>query len=94
MSSCILSGGFNVFAIDGISVKLPLMPVKVSPKYQVVIPEEARRSLAIKPGSSVDVIVKGGIAYLVPVVKVEEIQKRLRGKKISSTGLREKKDRL
>ena len=51
------------------------MTVKVSPKYQVVIPEEVRKSLNLKPGMQVDVIAKGGIAYIVPVKSVEEIQK-------------------
>lgn len=68
------------------------MTVKISSKYQVVIPEEARKSLDLKPGTSVDVIVKGGIAFLVPVRPLSEIRKNLKGK-LSSTdvkSLREK----
>jgi AbrB family looped-hinge helix DNA binding protein len=53
------------------------MTVKVSPKYQVVIPEAVRNSLNLKPGMQVDVIAKGGIAYIVPVKSMEEIQKLL-----------------
>jgi AbrB family looped-hinge helix DNA binding protein len=75
------------------------MTVKVSPKYQVVIPEEIRRSLNIKPGMQIDVIAKGGVAYLVPVKSVKEIQKILISRitpeekgEIQRT-LREKKDR-
>ena len=56
------------------------MTVKISSKYQVVIPEEARKSLDLKPGTSVDVIVKGGIAFLVPVKPLSEIKKNLKGK--------------
>lgn len=71
------------------------MTVKVSPKYQVVIPEEVRASLGIRPGMPVNVIAKGGVAYIVPVRSLEEIQEAFRGK-FSRTDLkdiREKKDR-
>ena len=75
------------------------MSVKVSPKYQVVIPEDVRKSLHITPGMQISVIAKGGIAYLVPVKGPEEIGKSL-GSKITlelkekaRKSLREKKDR-
>ncbi len=56
------------------------MNVKVSSKYQVVIPEEVRSSLDLKPGTLVDVIAKGGIAYIVPVKSLEEARGFLKGK--------------
>jgi AbrB family looped-hinge helix DNA binding protein len=71
------------------------MSVKVSPKFQVVIPENVRATLSIKVGSMVDVIAKGGIAYLVPVKSLSDIKKRIAGK-LSATDqktLRDKKDR-
>lgn len=69
------------------------MTVKISSKYQVVIPEEARKSLDLKPGTSVDVIVKGGIAFLVPVKSLSEIKKSLKGKlsSVDVKTVREKK---
>ncbi len=71
------------------------MTVKVSPKYQVVIPEEIRKNLNIKPGMKINVISKGSVVYLVPVSSLEEIQKKLKGKFKSSDKkrLREKGDR-
>jgi AbrB family looped-hinge helix DNA binding protein len=66
--------------------------VTVSSKYQVVIPESVRKSLGIKPGMQLDVIEKGAIAYLVPVMGIAELQKRVAGK-ISTRSVREKKDR-
>jgi AbrB family looped-hinge helix DNA binding protein len=69
------------------------MTVKVSSKYQVVIPEEVRASLGLKAGSKVEVIAKGKVAYLVPVPTLEEVQKHLKGK-LNLTGLRDKKDRI
>ena len=71
------------------------MTVKVSAKYQVVIPEDVRRSLDIKPGMRVSVIAKGGVAYLVPVQPLKDVQRKLarRFKPSDLAGLREKKDR-
>jgi AbrB family looped-hinge helix DNA binding protein len=69
------------------------MTVKVSPKYQVVIPEEVRNSLGIKAGSQVDVIAKGKVAYLVPVVDLKTIQKELAGK-LNLKDLRDKRERF
>ena len=69
------------------------MTVKVSPKYQVVIPEQVRNALKIKAGSRVEVVAKGRIAYLVPVVSVKEMQSELAGKLGGHENVRDKKDR-
>ncbi len=73
------------------------MSVKVSPKYQVVIPELVRNSLGIKAGSQIEVIAKGKVAYLVPVHDLEDIQSELslvkNDKKKLAKNLRDKKDR-
>lgn len=71
------------------------MSVKVSPKYQVVIPEEARKALNLKPGTQVEVIVKGGIAYLVPVKPLSELRRSISSRLTSEdrSNIREKKDR-
>ena len=66
--------------------------VKVSSKYQVVIPETVRHALNIKPGMQVDVIVKGRVAYLVPVADLKGLKKELSGK-LDQENLRDKKDR-
>lgn len=54
------------------------MSVKVSPKYQVVIPEQVRKALGLLPGAEVDVIAKGGIAYIVPVPTIKQLRDRVR----------------
>ncbi len=69
------------------------MTVKVSSKYQVVIPEHVRNILNIKPGAKMEVMVKGGIAYLVPVQSLDSLRKNLK-KKLDSKNLREKRDRI
>lgn len=68
------------------------MSVKVSSKYQVVIPDEVRESLGLKPGSRVEVIAKGKVAFLVPVPGLEEVQADLRGT-LTQKSIRDKKDR-
>lgn len=71
------------------------MSVKVSSKYQVVIPEQVREALGITPGQEMDVIAKGGIAYLVPVKPLRELASTLRGR-LSTADIgkvRDKKDR-
>ncbi len=68
------------------------MAVKVSSKYQVVIPEKVRSLLGLKPGTQVDVIAKGGVAYIVPIPTVEDLKNSFEGK-ITTKKLRDKKDR-
>ena len=71
------------------------MTVKVSPKYQVVIPEEIRKQANIFPGMEMNVISKSGVIYVIPVKSLEEAAKKLQGKFKPSdmTPFREKKDR-
>ena len=71
------------------------MPVKVSSKYQVVIPEDVRKILKIRPGMEVHVIAKGSVIYIVPSRTLEEVSDKLAGRFSSEDvkNYREKKDR-
>ncbi len=53
--------------------------VKVSPKYQVVIPKGVRESMGIKPGQEVAVLRYGGRIELIPMTSVREMRGLLRG---------------
>jgi len=64
---------------------------KVSPKYQVVIPKEVRKSTGLRVGQEMQVIVKGGMIILVPDRPISAMRGFARG--IRTTGFREKKDR-
>jgi AbrB family looped-hinge helix DNA binding protein len=53
--------------------------VTVSPKFQVVIPANVRRSLGIKPGQKVQVFEYEGRIEVVPVLKMKKARGFLKG---------------
>lgn len=53
--------------------------VTVSPKYQVVIPLKIRRSLGLKPGQKVQVILYNNRIELVPMIAVKKARGFLKG---------------
>ncbi|MDP9427223.1 MAG: AbrB/MazE/SpoVT family DNA-binding domain-containing protein [Actinomycetota bacterium] len=52
--------------------------VKLSPKYQVVIPRSVREGLKLSPGQEVAVIRYGGRIELVPMEPIREMRGFLR----------------
>lgn len=48
--------------------------VKVSPKFQIVIPEEVRKSMGIKAGEKIQVIQYGDRIELIPVRSIKEMR--------------------
>ena len=65
--------------------------VKISPKYQVVIPKPVREALELKPGQMVQVIAHGDRIEMIPVRPIGEMRGFLAG--IDTTVKRES-DRL
>ena len=61
--------------------------VKVSPKYQIVIPKEVREALDLRPGQEVAVLRYRSRIELIPMRPVKEMRGLLRG--IDSTIERE-----
>lgn len=53
--------------------------VRVSEKYQIVIPKEVRQSLGIKPDQKIEAIVYDGRAEFVPVREAKTMRGFLRG---------------
>jgi AbrB family looped-hinge helix DNA binding protein len=53
--------------------------VKVSPKFQVVIPRKIRESLGIRPGQRVQVLVYEGRVEFIPLRRMKEMRGFLRG---------------
>ena len=65
--------------------------VKVSPKYQIVIPRMVREALGIKPGQKVQLLQYQNRLEFIPLKKMKEMRGFLKG--IDTTVEREK-DRL
>lgn len=55
------------------------MEVRVSSKYQVVIPKEIRARLNIHKGQKLEVFLKGDVVNLVPEKSLGELRGFLRG---------------
>jgi AbrB family looped-hinge helix DNA binding protein len=53
--------------------------VTLSSKYQIVIPQDVRESMQLKPGTKLSVFRMGRSIQLVPVPTLAELQKELRG---------------
>jgi AbrB family looped-hinge helix DNA binding protein len=66
--------------------------VTVSPKFQVVIPLEVRKSFNLSPGEKMQVIPFDNRIELIPVRKIKSMRGFLKGMK--NTFQREKKDRI
>ena len=64
--------------------------VKLSPKFQIVIPKKIRSSLGLKPGQNIQVIPMGRRIELIPERKLAEMRGFLKG---LSTELDREKDR-
>jgi AbrB family looped-hinge helix DNA binding protein len=65
--------------------------VKVSPKYQIVIPREIRESMNIKPGETMQVFELEGRIEVVPVRSIRSFRGRYRG---ISTSVERDEDRV
>jgi AbrB family looped-hinge helix DNA binding protein len=66
--------------------------VTVSPKYQVVIPEELRRNGRIRPGDKMAAIMKHGILYFVPVRPLSKTKGMILG--LNTHHLRDESDQV
>ncbi len=53
--------------------------VKVSPKFQVVIPRKIREALGIRPGQRIQVLVYEGRVEFIPLRRMKEMRGFLRG---------------
>lgn len=65
--------------------------VKVSPKFQVVIPRRVREELGIKPGQRIHVLIYNNHLEFIPLRPAKEARGFLRG---IDTTVKRDKDRL
>ena len=66
--------------------------VTVSSKFQVVIPEEVRSRLNLRPGQKVVVIEKDGVVHLIPLRPIKEVRGIAKG--IRTEGIRDELERF
>ncbi len=65
--------------------------VKISPKYQVVIPKRIREALNLRPGQRLQIMEIGNRIELIPERRIEEMEGFLEG---IDTGVPREDDRL
>jgi len=53
--------------------------VKISPKYQIVIPKKLREALNLSPGQKVQMVVYEDRIEIIPVRKISEMKGFLKG---------------
>ena len=90
MDTCV-SPSMGLSLNDGFFLSGAAMTVTVSSKYQVVIPQDIRQSVGIRPGQKVEVVQYGGHIALVPVPTPEAMRGSLKGAHLD--GFRDKTDR-
>ena len=66
--------------------------VTLSSKFQIVIPEDVRRELGLRPGQQFDVLALGGRLHVVPARSMSEIIGLYPG--IDTSSVRDDEDRL
>jgi AbrB family looped-hinge helix DNA binding protein len=66
--------------------------VKVSSKYQIVIPRDVRERIELKPGQDVVIIEKDGVIHVIPLKPMKEMRGFAKG--IDTTNLRDEEDRF
>jgi len=66
--------------------------VIVSSKYQLVIPQDVRKRVGLKPGQKVVVIEKEGVIHLIPQKPIREMRGFLKG--IDTNQLRDEDERF
>jgi len=66
--------------------------VTLSSKFQVVIPQDVREKLGLKPGQKIVVIEKDGVVHLIPQRPVREMRGFVKG--VDTRKLRDEEDRF
>jgi len=64
---------------DAATARPPVTQVKLSSKYQIVIPEDVRVELGLRPGQLFDFFVRDGVIVVVRVKEVDELAGSLPG---------------
>jgi len=66
--------------------------VVVSSKYQIVIPQDVRERIDLKPGQKIVIIEKDGVIHLIPQKPIREMRGFVKG--IDTSQLRDEENRF
>lgn len=66
--------------------------VTLSSKYQIVIPQDVREKMDLKPGQKIIVIEKDGVVHLIPQRSIKEMRGFAKG--VDTHKLRNEEDRF
>jgi len=66
--------------------------VTLSSKYQIVIPEDVRAKMNLKPGQKIVVVEKDGVVHLIPQRSMKEMRGFVKG--TDTCKLRDQEDRF
>jgi len=66
--------------------------VTLSSKYQIVIPQDVRERMELKPGQKIVVIEKDGVVHLIPQRSIKEMRGFVEG--VDTRKLRDEEDRF
>ena len=66
--------------------------VTISSKFQVVIPQDVRAKLELKPGQKIVVVEKDGVVHLIPQRPIKEMRGFVKG--LDTQDLRDEEDRF
>ena len=65
---------------------------RVSPKYQIVIPKDVRKTAGIKPGQKLMIYAKDNLIILIPEIGVSQLRGICKG--MDTSGFRDEDDRI
>jgi len=66
--------------------------VTLSSKFQVVIPQDVRKKLGLKPGQKIVVVEKDGVVHLIPQRAIKQMRGFVKG--LDTQNLRDEEDRI
>lgn len=64
----------------------------ISPKYQVVIPKEVRKTTNLKPGQRLMIYAKDNVIFMIPEMGISQLRGICEG--IDAAGIREEDERI
>ena len=69
-----------------------MVKMKLSSKFQVVIPKNIRREMGLKAGEEMTIVAGEGVINIIPLKPLKKMMGFAKG--INAEGLREEKDRI